>query len=256
MNNENIQQEEGLSLLDLFKIFKNHIIFIVLSVIICFGGGIAVSMMLPPSYEASQKVYIQNIESTGTNSDLITGGLRIIDTFTDFITDTSVAKLTVQKINATDKLSEDLEDDYYKVIKENLKTSTSSSNTICVTISYTCNNDLLGRLVIENVILSAQEIAAQDSVFDLFKNSITTGVSNDLLGNGDVAESEEDRPSKVLYGAIGIVLGGIIGVAYALIAETLDNTIKSKKFVEDKFGIKVIGAIPEISEGKKNEKSK
>ena len=62
-----------------------------------------------------------------------------------------------------------------------------------------------------------------------------------------------DRP-KILV--VGIVLGLMIGVGAALLAELLDDSLKTVEDVEAYLGYKVIGVIPEIAALKKSYKVK
>lgn len=248
MNNEVIkEQEEGISLLEIFKTIKSHIIAILIFIIFCLGGGVLFAYLSPTSYHASMQVYILNSVSGNPSTDQIIDSLRIIDTFKDFIVDTSVAKLTVEKVHDADS---NININYQSVIS-GISTSMSSENSVCVVLSYTSNDPHIAGVVLENVILSAQEIASSEGEFQLFNDMITIPSQPSItnFGNGETAEISETKASKVLYGFIGGVIGIVLGLAYAFIREAIDNTITSTKYIEEKYNIKVIGIIPEILDG-------
>ena len=88
----------------------------------------------------------------------------------------------------------------------------------------------------------------------LFEGRISIAYSNDELGSGNCASVFSISRGTVLYVAIGTIIGAVLSVAYALIRELMDNTIRDKKYIEDILKLNVIGTIPEIMEGSKNEK--
>ena len=47
--------------------------------------------------------------------------------------------------------------------------------------------------------------------------------------------------------AIGVVLGGMIGVGLAFLLEFLDNTVKDEKFIVEELGWTSLGRIAEMS---------
>jgi uncharacterized protein involved in exopolysaccharide biosynthesis len=68
-----------------------------------------------------------------------------------------------------------------------------------------------------------------------------------------MAPVKPDRP-KILI--VGIILGLMVGAGAALLAELLDNSLKSIEDVESYLGYKVIGVVPEIAALKKYFKSR
>ena len=47
-----------------------------------------------------------------------------------------------------------------------------------------------------------------------------------------------------------IVVGLVIGVCFEFIMNSLDKTIKDRKYIEDTFKVKVIGLIPDLLDSK------
>ncbi len=64
------------------------------------------------------------------------------------------------------------------------------------------------------------------------------------------------RPDRVKISVVGIILGLMIGVGAALLAELLDNSLKTVEDVESFLGYRVLGVIPEIAALKKSYKAK
>lgn len=253
MENENIQtQEEGLSLMDIFHILRVHLIALIIFIVAGFAIGVGTAFILKPSYEATQRVYLLN-NIGGDSSDpsnQIVESLRIIDTFKDFITDPAVAKETISLIDDKNLLP-GTELDYLEII-ENIDTSTSTDTTVCIVISYTSGAENISRIVLENLIIAAQDISSSDSRFTMFKDMITIASQGPNYGDGTTCECEEVSASKTLFGLIGIVGGLVIGVIYAFVREALDNTVSSPKYIEDKYKLKVIGIIPDLLDEKED----
>lgn len=254
MNEENTEQE-GLSLVDIFRMLYAHWIAIVVTTVIGAAIGFGIGSVSKPQYQASMKVYIQNINDGSTSSDEgneIINSLRIINTFIDYLTDSQVAKEAVSKMETENLLKSEIS---YRQVMNGLSASTSKDNTLCVTVYYTHTDSVSAKIILENVILSAQKIAASpNSSLTMFKDRITTAASADEMGKGEIAEVSKVSKGKKFYTVIGAVVGLVIGIVYALLRELLDNTIKSKSFIEEKHGIRVIGSVPAFTEDMKNEK--
>ncbi len=79
-----------------------------------------------------------------------------------------------------------------------------------------------------------------------FANDNVAILEDNIIRTSTAAEGVYDSPNKVLYVAIGLILGGILGVGIAFLKEMLNNTFKTKEQLEQTFGIQVLGVIPEF----------
>ena len=61
---------------------------------------------------------------------------------------------------------------------------------------------------------------------------------------------EDESTSKILVIGASIVVGLVIGVCFEFIMNSLDKTIKDRKYIEDTFKVKVIGLIPDLLDSK------
>lgn len=264
--NEEYTQEEGMSLKDIFNMLKAHWIAIVLVTIIGALAGLGLKVVTPPQYQASLKVYIQErkASSDGTNKDDtistdIVNGLRLINTFIAYVTDSPVAKETENKIKAIKqegKISIKTENLNYATIMKGLTASTINDNTLCVTVSYTHTDPMTAKVVLENTILAACDVSTTADAFNMFKDRISTAYSQSKLGVGECADVKNVSKGMVFYVGLGLIGGLVIGIAYAIIKELMDNTIKDKNYLENKYNVKVIGSIPEFVEENKNADNK
>ena len=99
MNEEN-QENEGLSLKDIFHMFRVHWIGMIVITLIGTMVGLGIGLNTPTRYQSSQNVYIyiQGNQTSSSDSQNIIDGLRMINTFKDFVTDSSVAKKAIDSI--------------------------------------------------------------------------------------------------------------------------------------------------------------
>ncbi len=266
MNEEN-QENEGLSLKDIFHMFRVHWIGMIVITLIGTMVGLGIGLNTPTRYQSSQNVYIyiQGNQTSSSDSQNIVDGLRMINTFKDFVTDSSVAKKAIDRIsNLTFDDSEkqakidSLKDISYTNIVNGINTSTSDDNTLCVTVYYTHVDAFIAKVILENVIEATKEVASSNSSFSMFKNRIQTSYNDTtgeyVMGRGNCADIKIVSKGTKFYVAIGFVVGLVAGVGYAIIRELMDSTIKDKNYLENKYKLKVIGSIPEFVEDEKNEK--
>ena len=74
----------------------------------------------------------------------------------------------------------------------------------------------------------------------------TNNLALSLMPAGTPVRTSLIALSKTVFAASAVV-GAVLGLAYEFIANSLDRTVKNKKYIEETFNIKVIGMIPDIS---------
>jgi capsular polysaccharide biosynthesis protein len=112
-------------------------------------------------------------------------------------------------------------------------------------VSYTDEDPLLSRDIVNQVISSAKEISNTDTEIVMFRNVI--------IQTSQAKVGTYVSPNKALYTIIGLLLGGIIGVGFAFTKELFNTTFRDKDQLEAILNIQVLGVIPEfeIKEDKK-----
>ena len=253
MNEENTQ--EGLSLKDIFNMFKAHWICIVLGVI----GGAAIGLTTPTMYEASVKIAIRDTSDQSENTNTLTA-LRLSYSFGDYVKHDYVAQKTVELVKNKEKeLEVSFEGLNYRHIVAGLTSVIQNENSLFITVSYVHQSEFIAKVIIENVILAAREVA--DTPTDggtesksLFADRIDTIIPVSELGYGKCASSTITSKGTKTYVVLGLAVGVVVGAAYAIIRELLNNTVRDKNYIEARYKIKVIGSIPEFMEVTNNEK--
>ncbi|MDO9629849.1 MAG: Wzz/FepE/Etk N-terminal domain-containing protein [Acholeplasmataceae bacterium] len=228
MNNEQLEQTNEISLIDLIKILRSNIILIMIGVII-FGtvAAIYAFAVASPKYKSNAYVMVQvQVEGSSGNSFDLLNAQRLMATAADLISMPIVLEKVINDLDLEMSTGQ---------LKSNLSIS-SSTTSYFINVSYLSEDPLESKMIVNAVIDAAIDFA-NNNVAILEDNIIRTSTAN----NGVY-----DSPNKVLYVVIGIMLGGIVGVGIAFLKEMLNNTFRTKEQLELAFGIQVLGVIPEF----------
>lgn len=228
MNDHQMEATNEISLIDLIKILRSNLILILVSTfIIGLIAGTYAFFIANPKYKSNAYVMVQvQVESGTSDSFDLVNAQRLMATAADLI------KMPIVLDKVITELSLDMS---IKQLQSNLTVS-SSSTSYFINVSYLHEDPAISSLIVNEVIDQAIEFA-NDNVAILEDNIIRTSTA---------AEGVYDSPNKVLYVAIGLILGGILGVGIAFLKEMLNNTFKTKEQLEQTFGIQVLGVIPEF----------
>jgi capsular polysaccharide biosynthesis protein len=132
--------------------------------------------------------------------------------------------------------------------QENLRnriTVTGVQDTIIIKLSIVSNDQQMSMDIANTMVTVMQEVSGTYDGFDNIE--ILDQAQLPLTPSG---------PNRMLYLAIGIIIGGITGVGIIFITEMLDKTIKTHKDIEQKLKLRVLATIPEydVPEDQNHEK--
>jgi len=230
LNEQNVEQQNEISLLDLYIILRRNLVLIL-------AFTVLVAMI------ASSYAFFIVDERFASNADVM------VQVQTDPNVDGSYDYNTAQKLLATitefmskdvvlDEVVRNLELSYTpNQIRRNL-TITGSNTSFFINIKYIDADPNLARDIVNAVINQAILVANGNDAFSTLSNKITR---TSYADTGIYAE-----PNKPLYVAIGIILGGMIGVGFVFIKEMMNNSYKSKEQLEAAFDLQILGVIPEF----------
>ena len=228
MNDQQFENTEEISLIDLFNILKNNLIMIVLSTfLVGIIAGIYAFVIADPQYKSNayMMVEVQVGGTTNYSFDLVTAQ-RLVSTATEVASMPVVLEKVAQDLNIGLTASQ---------IKSNLTVSFSSTSYF-INVSYLSEDPMVSKIVVDEVI---DETIA-------YANSNIAILENYLIRTSSAKEGVYDSPNRPLYVLIGFILGGILGVGIAFIKEMFDNTFRTKEQLENAFNLQVLGTIPEF----------
>ncbi len=228
MNEQQFENTQEISLVDLFKILRSNLIMIVLSTLIVgIIAGVYAFVIADPQYKSNAYVMVQvQVDGTTTDSFDLVNAQRLLATAAELVS----MPVVLEKVATDLDLGLTATD-----IKNNLTVS-SSSTSYFINISYLSEDPAVSKAVVDEVIDEAIAFA-DTNVAVLADNIIRTSNAKDGI---------YDSPNKPLYVVIGLILGGIIGVGIAFIKEMFNNTFRTKEQLEGMLGIQVLGVIPEF----------
>jgi capsular polysaccharide biosynthesis protein len=116
-----------------------------------------------------------------------------------------------------------------------------------ITVNSVDGSQVVSISVIDSDPVQAAKIA--DTTAEIFKEQVPIIVGQDyvrLLSSAKVNSSpiNPKNNNKILIAFIG---GAVIGIGFAFLLETLDDTIRSKKEIEGKLGLPVLGRVPKVN---------
>ena len=228
MNNEQLEQTNEISLIDLYKILRSHIVLILVGTLL-FGliAAIYAFVVADPMYKSNAYVMVQvQVENPSGDSFDLVNAQRLMATAADLISMPIVLEQVIEELNLEMTPGQ---------LKNNLTVS-SSTTSYFINVSYVSEDNEQSKIIVNTVIDEAIAFA-NANVAILENNIIRTSTANDGV---------YDSPNKALYVVIGLILGGIVGVGFAFLKEMLNNTFRTKEQLETAFNIQVLGIIPEF----------
>ena len=226
---------EELDLKELFNIFWSKRIHIALITAIFLVIGVIYSFVfVEPVYQATTTIVLAQ-SSKGTQAGEITTDSSI--TTNDLTINQKLVSTYSELIKSKNILGDVIDNLNLKKSENDLKKE--------ITVSSVKDTDLIQIAVRDEV----PEVAAKEAaeIADVFIDKVANGVYN--INNVQVWDKAEVPTSPyninhikdiIIFVGIGLV----VSAAYALVANMLDTTIKSKEDVENKVGLLVLTTIP------------
>ena len=222
---------EDLDLKELFMVFWNKKVQIVLIIAIFAVIGIIYTIgFVTPLYTSSTRILLvgQNSDDSNTTSDSITAtdltlNSKLVSTYSELITSTDVVRKVISNLGINVSENE---------LKNSIKVS-SVKDTEIIRISVTNKNPSYACKIANEIV----NVFA-DKVAEIYN-----------INNVNVVEKAEESttPSNINHTKdviIFVCIGIVVAIIYALIANMLDNTVKSREEIEKTYKIPVIAEIP------------
>lgn len=221
---------EELSLKELFDLFMSKIFQILIIVIVFIGIGVVYTLgFVEPKYSAKTTLVLASAGGSETSNAITTTDVnlnsKLVSTYSEIVRSDAVVGTVITNLNLNMK---------YNELKKQISVSAvEDADIIRITVT---NEDA------DEAAKIANEIAKvfSDKIKELYKiNNIN--VLDQAIPNYTPSNINHTK-DVIIFAFIGVV----ISVAYVLIANMLDTTIKSTEDIEKGFGIPVLVSIPLI----------
>lgn len=222
--NPEVNPEVEIDLVSLFRVLlrKWWLIAAITAVGLAITGAYAY-VMLDDVYTAESSMIVQVTNTSDSDYTNLLTGQRLVDTYSEIAKSNRV--LT--------ELADNLDLDYTASQLRNMITVNAVNDTLIIELSVEMEDPALAKDIANEVVAIVQQLSTEFEGLD----------NVEVL---DVAATPENPsgPNRVLYMAVGILLGGMIGVGIVLGMEYLDKDIKKAKDIEQYLDLRVLGTIP------------
>lgn len=217
---------------DFVKIIRTRWVTVFVTSLVTISAAVVYTLLQTPLYQASTRMFVSTVAGN-TVSDLYSGNRlsqeRVLS-YSELITGETLAQRTIDRLS----LNMDAETLTKKV------TAKARPDTVLIEVS-----------VVDPSPLQARDIA--NALSDEFVVMVRELETPDQGAKPDARVVVEQRatvprkpvtPKKKQNLAIGILLGGMLGVGVALLRDLLDNTVKDREALERITGVGVVGVVP------------
>lgn len=222
-----VREMEEIDLLELFRAVLKYIrLIIVLCIVFGAGGFLGTKFLIAPTYTASTSIYL-----TPQIND--TGSLDYNSQMANSLLVTNVVNLLTQN-NVMSEVAKDVGLENADAVKKFVNV-TNKQDTQIVTVTATTGDPKLSK--------------------DIANGTVTTFI-NTMQKNLNVRNIEIVDKAKLSYVPSGpnikkntmmaTLVGGVIGVGYAVLKFLLDNRLRTKEEAEKYLGIPVFAEFPEV----------
>ena len=227
------EADDGITLMDLLKIIRKHLPTMIIAFVIVVAAVSAYTFLAPPKYTATaQAMATYNASQDGESiSQQSTGGTYISNQITSYPTLAATEKVLKPVINELG-LDETVDDLAGQI------TVTNPTNTAFVNIAAV-DGDPKQAADIAN--------AVAESLKTVIENDLYTGDTSPVkvsIVQKAQTPLTKSSPKTVLYLAVGVVLGLIVGVFAALIKDLLNTRVEEPSDVRGVVRASSLGSVP------------
>jgi receptor protein-tyrosine kinase len=221
-----------MNLQEVIKLLRNRWPTVAITALITILGAVAYTLLQTPLYEASTRLFVSTVSGTTVAESYSANRLsqeRVLS-YAQLITGETLAQRTIDRL--------DLDTDAPE-LKEHIK-ARAKADTVLIDVS-----------VVDTSPVRARDIAnALSDEFVLMVRELETPAPGAKPDARVIVEQRATVPTKPVVPkktrnlALGILLGGMLGLGLALLRDQLDNTVKTQEALEDITGTGAVGYIP------------
>lgn len=221
------------SLRDVRQAIVRWLWVVLLVVLVFLGATLGITLWQTPVYEASAKLVVGEGQEPGSNQDTSLAqdfdGLQLVTlSVVDAIYSPTIAEEVIQRLGLQMKPTD---------LLENL-TVEQEGSTVLIQLSYKDADPERAQQIVNTVgVVSSERIPEAIGS----ANDITVTMWEDALVPGSPVS-----PDPVKNGILALVFGLMLGIGLALLAEYMDDRLRSPEKVEQIAGIPTVGTIPDF----------
>lgn len=235
------EEYDTIDLMKLFEIIKKNIIWFIVTILVLGTlAYVGTSMFIEKTYSATATVIIvQKNDSTANQSvtyNDVQLSQKLVNTYTEILKSEAVGDVVVANLDLYDKYEINS-----KTLKEIVSVSAANGTEVMNIKAETTDPKLSADIANEVVSVF------QKKIFDIMQ------VENVTILNNAKVPTKPSGPSLMKNTALGMIVGFVICMAYAVIKLLTDTKVKTEEDVKKIFDYPVIGIIPEfkVEEGGK-----
>jgi capsular polysaccharide biosynthesis protein len=221
---EDFTQHE-IDLMSLIRILIKKWYVILIATIVFFGIATAYAYaMLENEYTARTSMMILVSNEEQTNEQNFNFSSKLKQTYTELAKSDLVTYQVIDNLNLT----------YTPEALRNMMSISAVQDTIIIKLTIVTHNPKEAMDIANETVSVMKSVSTQFEGFD----------NIEILDYAKLPQNPSG-PNRLLYVAIGIILGGIVGVGIVFIYEMMDKTVKSTFDVEKKLGLRLLAVIPD-----------
>lgn len=233
---ESTETEDGITLMDLFRIVRKHILWGIITFVVVFAAVCAYTFLVPPTYSATAQVF-------ATYSDSSVQDDNNISNFSDASTYISNQIQSYPTLATTEAVLKPVIDDLgLDTTVANLAgqiTATNPTNTAFVNITAETGDAKQASDIANSV---------AESLSNVVEKSLHASSKESPVKLSVVQRAAEpvtpSSPNVALYLAVGLVAGLILGVFATLIRDLMATRVKESRDLQDIINAPIMGRIP------------
>jgi capsular polysaccharide biosynthesis protein len=223
--------ENGMTLVEFFNlIIKNILLIVTITVATTVISVVYTYNIAKPTYTAQTKIIVQvmkGLDNESTNDYDLNTTKNLMATVSEFIQQDMIIEAVIEDLDLNITTS---------TLRNNLTVSYNSSS-LLISVKYESLDPETSADVVNSVVENTISIANEEYPI----------LNNTMKSMGIAKKGIYSSPNKVLNIAIGVILGGILGVVMVLLVEVFHTTVRNKKELEVLLpNYQVIGVIPDI----------
>ena len=227
---QSTNQEYEIDLLHLIKlVLRKWILVGAITIVVAIIAGGYAYIALDDTYSANSSMLVQAQDTETSDYQNLLTGQRLVDTYKEIAISNRVLEELVTRVDNAEVSVASL---------RNMITVSSVNDTLIVKLSVESYDPELSSEIANEAVLIIQELSQEFNGLQEVEVLDTAQVPSNPSG-----------PNRMLYIAVGILLGGMIGVGLVLVIEFMDKHIRTPKDIEQHLGLKVLGTIPDYDMG-------